>query len=248
VSDEKGVDESSFSARLARSGPFIALFAAVVALAQLTVEGLAGLIAGSVLVGIAGAFYIVRNSRPNGVMTSIALTAVVLGSLLASGATTYVLADRRGDFPAPGPLKPLSPPASASASEPSQPVGCKPVGRFESPTDGGVVTRTKSVEGEAQICEKDTLWVFLQAADVFYVHGRQYLDVSEGRWISRSGAVECGNYRPERVTYYLLVTRSGVTEEIKVALQKAAAAQTAEFPELPSGIRLDKVDAVVDCD
>lgn len=57
----------------------------------------------------------------------------------------------------------------------------------------------------------------------------------------------CGNYRPDRVTYFLLATRADVTEEIKVALQKAAADQTAEFPELPFGARLDKVNAVVRC-
>ncbi|MEV6350394.1 hypothetical protein [Actinoplanes sp. NPDC051851] len=233
---------------IAKGSLWVAVFAAVVALVQLTIAGLSGVFLGSVLAIVASVIYILRKPASSRAQTLGALSGIALGCLVLGGATVHAVhaatASGRGSSSLPTAGSSSTGPSPMSAQGL---VECAPDGGFDNVENGSRVTPSIALEGTANICEGQTLWLFLQAADKFYVHGRQFLDISEGRWISRSGAVVCADYRPERVTYFLVATSPGVTEGIKVALEKAAIDQTAEFQELPSGVRLAKVDAVPSC-
>lgn len=100
-------------AQAARIGLLVAMFAAAVTLAQLILEGIAGSILGSALVGGAGAILVLRYRASSGAVAATALLGTILASMLMGGATTYAL---RGEGAAPDTSAP-APSFSMSAKE-----------------------------------------------------------------------------------------------------------------------------------
>lgn len=228
----------------------VALGAASVAIAvtQLLVANLAGVVSACLFIVVGGLAALWRWFRPHFTLVhGLILAFVVIAAAGAGAAVARALPPGNAQLAAKGTRSSPSPSrVSPTASQTAATDDCRPEGRFTSPRTNAKVDTSTQVRGSARLCAYQTLWVLIKEGGNVWVQGKESMTVANGEWSSATPAKTCKNYCAQQVVFVLVATNPEETGSIKLALNNAAKDQGVKLPEIPENTDiLDRASVII---